>query len=354
MRSGIAIRIETAEGFRGEGEASPLTGFAGGSLAQTAVAVERLAHSIVGHPLDDLPDIDEPLANVNRSAAGAARCGIETAIADAAAVARGVPLWSLLGERSVESASDGAVSIPVNAIVDDSEPMAVAAATASAAERGFGTVKLKVGGDVTFDADRVAAARAAGPQLELRVDANGAWSVAEASLFLGRIAALDVALCEEPIRPGPNQRAELARLGSSYEVPLGVDESCKGPEDLAAVAEAGAARVVVLKPMVLGLYNAVEMLGMASELGLRTIVTTTFDAGWGTLAAAHVAALLPDPVEACGLATLERLEDTLVEGEPPIHGGRIELPDTPGLGCRAREDALAAFASELAGRVVDD
>jgi len=60
--------------------------------------------------------------------------------------------------------------------------------------------------------------------------------------------------------------------------------------------------------MVTGLREALAMLGLARAEGLRAIVTTTFDSGVGTMLAAHLAALLPEPRPACGLSTLEYLD----------------------------------------------
>ena len=83
---------------------------------------------------------------------------------------------------------------------------------------GFGTFKLKVGaGD---DVAQVRAVREAlGPRRKLRLDANGAWSVAEALGVLRMVEPLDVELVEQPV-------AELRELAEvSRDIVVAADES---------------------------------------------------------------------------------------------------------------------------------
>jgi len=92
---------------------------------------------------------------------------------------------------------------------------------------------------------------------------------------------------------------------------------------------------VVLKPMVLGgLLRALEWARLARARGLRAIVTTSLDGTLGRLGAAQLAAaLLADgPMPDAGLATARLLENDVCEDPAPPAHGRIELPETPGLG----------------------
>jgi len=75
--------------------------------------------------------------------------------------------------------------IPLNGTIDASGPQAAAREAASLVRRGFGTLKLKVGLGDNADVQRAAAARAAvGPEVTLRIDANGAWTEARARNLL--------------------------------------------------------------------------------------------------------------------------------------------------------------------------
>lgn len=68
------------------------------------------------------------------------------------------------------------------------------------AEQGFGAVKMKVGTDPSADVERVRCARKAiGPNVELFVDANGAYDRKQALAFADRFAEHGVTWFEEPV-----------------------------------------------------------------------------------------------------------------------------------------------------------
>ena len=79
--------------------------------------------------------------------------------------------------------------------------------------------------------------------------------------------------------------------------------------------------------------------------GRSALITTSIDTGIGTALALHLAATLPDEALAHGLATLDLLEDDLIE-EPglPVVRGMMRLPDTPGLGVELDEEALMRYS----------
>ena len=182
-------------------------------------------------------------------------------------------------------------------------------------------MKLKVG--VGDDAGRVAAARAAGgPQLELRLDANGAWEVEEAVRTIEALAPAGLELVEEPVhgiacaargarpRAGPHRdgrdRRRTRRRGVGRRR-RGVPEGLAPRRDLRAAGD-GRARA-----------------GDRAEVYLAS----TFDGPLGIAAAVHCAAALR--VQApCGLATLSLL-DLPVPGALQVRDGAIAVPAGPGL-----------------------
>ena len=95
---------------------------------------------------------------------------------------------------------------------------------AAARDAGFRCVKVKVG--LPGDADRVAAVRAAaGPEMAIRLDANGAWSVGEAVSTLHSLEPLGVELCEEPTSGSDG----IARVSAGTSIPVALDESASEP-----------------------------------------------------------------------------------------------------------------------------
>lgn len=332
-REGLLVHIVTPDGEYGRGEASPLPSFAGGGISETAEALATIAKQLRGQPLPAMWGASIGLDRFTPGSAAAARCGFETALADLLARREGLPLWRWLARGQGRGLPPGPASLPVNAVIDASVPAVAAAHAREFAGRGFRTLKVKVAVDIAADAARLAAIReAVGPAVHLRADANGGWKDHTAALAaLESLAPFDIALCEQPLPPSAGLAA-MAALGRQSLIALAIDEGCRSLADLHEVIRLRAAAAVVIKPMVSGLREALAMLSLAAASALPAIVTTTFDSGVAATLAAHLAALLPAPRPACGLATVEYLQSDIVASVPAISDGFLELGEAPGLG----------------------
>ncbi|MFB6192004.1 MAG: mandelate racemase/muconate lactonizing enzyme family protein [Haloarculaceae archaeon] len=309
-REGVVVAVE-AHGTTGVGEAAPLPGWTE-PLDECRAALERAR---------ERADDGEGREAALRACAGtsAARHGVALAYADARARASGLPLYRWLGD------GEPVDSVPVNATVGDGDRGATVERAREAVAAGYPAIKLKVGArDVAVDVERLAAVRAACPEVELRVDANGAWSRAEAEHAFDAIAdaGVDLAYVEQPL-PAPDLAglAELrGRDGGSP--PVAVDETL-AEHSLAAVLSAGAADAVVCKPMVFGGPGRTrEAAVRAARAGIRPVVTTTVDGAVARAGAVHVAASLPG-IDACGLATGGLLADDLCPDPFPVENGTV-------------------------------
>ena len=228
-------------------------------------------------------------------------------------------------------------SVEVNAIVP-ALPPAQAAARAVAA--GCRTVKIKVaarGQGLADDIARVAAVREALPDVALRVDANGAWSLDEAAAALRALAGFSLEYAEQPCAT-VEELAALRSLGLG--VPIAADESIRRAEDPLRVRDARAADVAILKVQPLG--GARACLRLAEELGLPVVVSSAVETSVGLRAGVALAAALPGLDRACGLETGRLLAgDVVVDPLVPVDGAlavRDVAPD-PTLLARHRADA---------------
>ena len=339
-REGLILRIETADGLAGLGECAPLPG-ARLSVAFLAARMAAVAPTLVGRSPGEVWDA----LSSSPVRVPAADVAIETALADLLAGACGAPLAHWLADQA-SLPHPAPTPIPANALLVAVHPDNLAREAAEAAACGFRTVKVKVGGDIARDGDRLHAVRAAlGPDAEIRIDANGAWSEEEALAALMKHAVHGIALCEQPVAPGPDAIESLARVRAASPIPIAADESCTSVNDLRALLEAEAVDAAVIKPLRTGLLEALAMIREAAARDLPCILTTTFDTGVGTALALHLAALLPDPRPACGLATLPLLVGDIVRGCPAPEAGALPLPPGPGLGVVLDDDALDRFAT---------
>ncbi|WP_254537898.1 mandelate racemase/muconate lactonizing enzyme family protein [Halomarina litorea] len=312
-REGFLVRV-ACDGESGVGEATPLPGWTE-SLDDCEAALERATERAGSDgyeaALDALDARETP----------AARHGLSLALADARARATDEPLYRYLGGEAEVDA------VPVNATVGDGDVETSVADAESAVDEGFDCLKVKVGArSLTADFDRVEAVREACPDATLRADANGSWDRETARRAMGQFGGHGVEYVEQPLPTGDLTGHADLRGG-----PVGValDESL-GEHGVDAVLAAGAADVLVLKPMALGGPDRARDAALrAREAGLEAVVTTTIDAVYARTAAVHVAASLA-PLPACGLATADFLAEDLASDPAPVVHGAVTVPEGKG------------------------
>ena len=238
---------------------------------------------------------------------------------------------------AVEAAYDGWPQpvrdlVPVNATVPAVPADAVPAVLARFP--GCTTAKVKVaqaGQALHDDVARVAAVRdVLGPTGRIRVDANGAWSAADAVRALTSLAPYGLEYAEQPCASVPDLahlRVALARAG--VDVPVAADESVRKAADPERLLLAEAADVVVLKVAPLG--GVRRCLAVAEACGLPVVVSSALDTSVGLAAGVALARALPELPYACGLGTAALLARDVAEpGLLPLAGelpGRVVRPD---------------------------
>ena len=197
---------------------------------------------------------------------------------------------------------------------------------------GARTAKVKVaepGQTLADDVARVEAVRALVPTV--RVDANGAWTVAqavEAAKALGPLEYL-----EQPCATVD----ELAHVRRQVDVPVAADESIRKAGDPLAVVRAGAADIAVLKVAPLGGISA--LLDIAAQIDIPVVVSSALDSAVGIAIGLGAAAALPQLEHACGLGTGRLFVEDVADAVAPVDG---YLPVGPVAPDPARLQALAA------------
>jgi len=158
---------------------------------------------------------------------------------------------------------------------------------------GTRTAKVKVaepGAPLSADVERVRAVRdVLGPEGRIRVDANAAWSLDEASTALEALGGLGLEYAEQPVA-AVRDLAELRRRFAG-QVRIAADESVRRAEDPIAVARAGAADVIVLKLQPLGGHaNAMRIAERArAEADVDFVTSSALETSVGLAAAARFA-----------------------------------------------------------------
>ena len=332
----VFVRLRTADGREGWGEASPFPTIHGETQAGCLAIGRFLAEQLSSLP-EPTPAALRKLFNRAIQGNFAIKSAFDVALHDLLAQEADLPLHRYLGEGPLRPLyTDYTVSL---GRTDD-----MVAAARRIVARGFPVVKIKLGQEATADLERVAAISAAvGPDIPLRLDANQGWSVGEARIALAGLAPFNVQHCEEPIdRADWTRLPELRRLSP---VPLMADESCWNEEDARRLAEIDAVdRVNIKLSKSGGLYTAGRILA-TTHLPIQ--VGGFLESRLGFTAAAHLA--ISDPrIEYCDFDTPLMFAGDPVEGGLSYGaGGRVTVPDAPGLGARLRPDYQLPSAHQI-------
>lgn len=249
----IIVRVVDSDGRIGYGESCPVPPYS-----------KDPAETVWNTICRGLPDL------VGKDAADA----LEEIVAQ---TGDGDPFSTVATATAVESLVDppryhGALAVPIVGTVLSHRLGDLPADVEQLIRTGYRTLKVKVGFDAVEDARRVGLVQAhAGPRTRLRLDANEAWTPAQARTFLDLIEPAGIELLEQPF---PRQRwdwaRELSRSGSP--VPIMLDESIADEESLKKAADVGA-DIVKLKLMKCGSRAALRRrIEFAAGLGLSVIV----------------------------------------------------------------------------------
>ena len=342
VRRGVLLQLHTDSGAVGLGEAAPIPGSPPQVWSDVATLLTAVSSLLSDNQLEKIPDAVGPVAYLHPAAVAAVRCGLDTAVCDLLAQAEDVPLRQWLHREASET-------VPVNATIAAPDAALAASAAAKARAAGFPCVKLKVGmaASVEVERERVAAVRQAiGPQLKLRLDANGAWGVERAVRTIQALEPYDIELVEQPVAGGDTEA--LRRVGRAVNTPIAADEAVNSVAAADRLLRADSAQALVIKPMVVGgLRPARQIIERAQAQGVSCIVTTTLDTGIGTAAALHLAATLPSPGLACGLATGGLLATDLLATPLSVRDGRMQTPSRAGLGVQLDDEAVESYSRPL-------
>lgn len=192
----------------------------------------------------------------------------------------------------------GRKALPINGLVWMGDKGTMRQRIREQLDMGCSTIKMKIGAiGVEDELDLLKAVREEfGPDdVTLRVDANGAFSFAEAPRILDRLAALQVHSIEQPIAPGLYEL--MAELCASTPVPIALDEDLIGlnaPDSKADLLDLVRPAYIVIKPSLVGGWAATrEWITSAEQRGIGWWITSALESNIGLNAIAQFTATLP-------------------------------------------------------------
>lgn len=278
MRDTWFLKFEK-DGRIGIGEAAPLWGLSREPKESFEKRVRQFcetADADVGFPPNEMQD--NP----------ALKCAIETAQID----------WETGGQKLLFESPfiRRETGIPINGLIWMGNSAFLRKQLAEKVARGFTVLKLKIGAlDFEMELDILLFIRNEfSPDLEIRLDANGAFSSQEALEKLDRLAVFNIHSIEQPIRPG--QVKEMQKICNASPIPVALDE------ELIAITDEKAKRemldfispaYIILKPSLLGGFRMSEKwIRMAESLKIGWWITSALESNIGLNAIAQWTASL--------------------------------------------------------------
>ena len=342
-KDAILVEVKTENDVVGWGEASPMSGgFYSSDTPESAwsALIGSLIPTVLNVGEIDVSRFYQQLRAHTGDAF--AKAGIEGALWDAYANLLKVPLGELLGARARPIPSGIAIGI-----YDHVEDLVERVARYTA--QGYQRVKIKI--QPGWDIEPVAVVKARFPDVPLMVDANAAYSLADAAMFR-ELDGQGLMMIEQPL--AREAHAEAGELQRRLRTPLCADESAESIDALSSLIENKAAKIINIKVQrVGGLSESRLMLTAARAAGLECWVGTMPELGVASAQGLHLATLdgftYPTDIEASTRWYVDDVIAPLIEIDAR---GYVELPGGPGTGYRvAREKverysvARATFAS---------
>ena len=213
-------------------------------------------------------------------------------------------------------------SIPVNGTIPATNDKDVIERLV-ASYPGVDTFKVKVGANLSEDIVRLARIRSIGRKVNIRIDVNGSWSVAEAltNLYAMYEEVGPFQYVEQPVAT----IEEMRELKSKIRIPLvlAADEVIRKAEDPFAINLKGAADLVMLKVQPLGGIR--RSLEIAEHHGLPVVVSSALESAVGIHYGLELAAAIENLTLDCGLATGSLMSADVAQLH--INNGAITLGD---------------------------
>src|SRR2546421_5937826 len=232
----MLVRVTDSDGAEGWGECTAGEGpFYSEEWIESAWVVLKayLAPMLLAQEFAAPADVSAILRRVrgNRMA----KATLETACWDLAAQRAGVPLWQMLGGTRREIACGVSIGIQdtPEALLDKIERELAA---------GYQRIKIKI--KPGWDAAIVERVRARFPDIQLMVDANSAYTLADVPLFQS-FDRFDLLMIEQPL--AYDDMYDHAALQKQIYTPICLDESIRSSEDARKAFELGACRIINVK-----------------------------------------------------------------------------------------------------------
>jgi muconate cycloisomerase len=338
----LVLRVTTEAGVTGFGEGVPRTFVTGEVLSDGLLFLrEVLAPAVLSREFPSIQALLQGLRDLyeQTQAQGhpAAFCALETALLDAAGRTWDIPVTGLIGPKL-------RTSLEYSAVIPLMSPESMRQLLQLVKMNHMRFVKLKVGTDDDLSTLRLVRDELGG-DVDIRVDANSAWTPSEAIARLKEMQPYGISAVEQPVAKA--DFAGLKQVSEAIPIPVIADESLCNEDDARSLIDLKACRIFNIRVSKCGglgtatrISRMAEAAGIVCQLGCHVGETSILAA-----AGRHFALTVPHLSYVEGSFSPYLLVRDVVS-QPVVFGGggmAFELPG-PGLGIEVLESALEELA----------
>jgi L-Ala-D/L-Glu epimerase len=332
----IIVKATTDDGLTGWGESC-----SGADVKSVMGALEAMRPFVIGQDPWESERIRQELWHRGiwswrQHTACFAYPGIDMALWDICGKSLGQPLYKLFGGKVRERVS-------YFFYCSQGKPAEVAEQARKGVAAGFRVFYLKVGLDIEAELEMVRALRETiGSNAKIRLDANGAWKVNEATRNLARLDEYDIDFIEQPVVQDPLSCMQEVRSGCAMAV--SANEGLWTPEDAFRQMNARTADVYCFSPYFTGSLAQFQRLSwQAHYQGLQICRHTHGELGITATACQHILLTLPNLVEGNQQTAHLMTDDVIAETLPIASGPDWGVPAGSGIGVEVDQEKLGKY-----------
>ena len=334
------LELTTNSGITGWGEASPWPVFTG-TVEANAYALHKHIRPIVEgcNPIQ----VEVCMAKVDQRLVGhpEAKAALETALLDITGQIAGLSIAELLGgiQRTEIPMSFSIANPNFDQDLNDIEKLY---------DEGIRIFKLKTGfNEHSFDVMRLETLRNKyDQQLQLRIDYNQGLSAHNALRITRDLEAFNLDFIEQPVKM--HEKSKLAEITAALDTPVMADESVFNAVDAIYGVQIRIADIYSLKIMKSGgLRKAMDVASIARAAGIEVYGGCMFESSIAHTAGAQLMAAIPNLQLGCEFYMSNYYaEEDIAQTPFKVHNGCVEVPTTPGLGCKPCQEKMEKYRTE--------
>ncbi len=333
----VLLLIKTDIGVVGIGEASPSSLFSYETQEGDAAILSKYIGPFLLNK--DPYDLEAVMSVLDKNVKGNpfAKTAVDLAFYDIMGKTSGIPVYRLLGGRVRDEIlmSWSLATSDIEEDIHEAEEML---------QQGVRIFKIKAGVlNPEQDIQRIRAIRKAlGPDPDLRVDANQAWTAEVALRVIDAIADCNITFVEQPV---PAWDLEgMRRVCAKSHLPIMADESVFTADDALRFINHDAADIIGIKVQKhAGLLGSKKIAAIAKGAGLRCYLGCRMQLSVGAAASIHLGISTPEITYGCEEFCQLLTEDVIVDNPLILEKGAFRPYEGPGLGVALNREKVAKY-----------